>query len=366
MHMHATGSTHRYVIALFREGEKLQAFAQRAIEVDWEPAKEWLRFEAFRRDPREPLTLPTAPIRIEPLWQQKLKEPYVGKVRLTLEDNGHETVREIPTAYFAGHGEDFVADLIKAEKLSAEDKVHFAVWAYPHEDTGRRNGTGPTFTFKDVTKPLPLQTTPLARLLDGSTPHGDVLKEDMPVIIPRPLLDEMIGLTEEANTAETGGMVIGLLHRDPESNEVFAEATAQIPARHATQELASLTFTAETWTDAQAAIALRKKGETYLGWWHSHPARAWCSQCPEENRKVCKRSGEFFSAHDVAVHRTAFCRAHNIALVISDSYANGITYPMFGWRQGMVQPRGFYIRNPGGTDISVCAEVRTGKNACAT
>jgi hypothetical protein len=46
----------------------------------------------------------------------------------------------------------------------------------------------------------------------------------------------------------------------------------------------------------------------------------------------------------VAVHRTAFSRAHNIALVISDSYAHGITYPMFGWRQGMVQPRGFYIR----------------------
>ena len=138
-------------------------------------------------------------------------------------------------------------------------------------------------------------------------------------------------------------MLIGLVHRDTaQPGRLFVEVTAQIPARHAEQELTRLTFTPDTWKAVDAAIRLRGKQERKVGWWHTHPSRQWCEKCPVENRKVCKLSGEFFSSHDKAFQRAAFPAAFSIALVISDSYAQGLTFPMFGWKQGQIESRGFY------------------------
>ena len=125
--------------------------------------------------------------------------------------------------------------------------------------------------------------------------------------------------------------------------------TAQIPAQHTEQELARLTFTPETWTAVDAALALRDGGEIQLGWWHSHPASHWCDACPPEKRQRCKTagtpSGDFFSAHDVALHRAVFPRAYSIALVLSDGCGNAGTpvWRLFGWRYGMVMARGFHL-----------------------
>jgi hypothetical protein len=94
-----------------------------------------------------------------------------------------------------------------------------------------------------------------------------------------------------------------------------------------------------------AAVRLRGQAEVYLGWWHSHPTRRWCEQCPEEKRAQCKLTGEFFSSYDEALHRCCFPRAYSVALVISDSHATGLTAPMYGWRDGQLAQRGFYICN---------------------
>ena len=143
------------------------------------------------------------------------------------------------------------------------------------------------------------------------------------------MIEETVELMVRAGGKETGGILIGHLHRDPGRRQLFLEVTAQIPAQHAEQELARLTFTPETWTAVDAALALRGKGEIQLGWWHSHPASHWCDDCPPETRRRCKSagapSGDFFSAHDVALHRTVFPRAYSIALVLSDGCGNAGT-----------------------------------------
>jgi hypothetical protein len=39
--------------------------------------------------------------------------------------------------------------------------------------------------------------------------------------------------------------------------------------------------------------------------------------------------------------------AFSFALVVSDSYAEGLTFPSFGWRRGVLSRRGFYrLRKP--------------------
>ena len=113
-----------------------------------------------------------------------------------------------------------------------------------------------------------------------------------------------------------------------------------IGARHAQGQLTRLTFTAESWTAVQAALDLRRKAEMMLGWWHSHPSRVWCQKCPVEKQKVCPLAMDFFSEHDRQLHRTVFPRAYSVALVVNDS-VNGLSYSLFGWREGVVASRGF-------------------------
>jgi hypothetical protein len=165
----------------------------------------------------------------------------------------------------------------------------------------------------------------------------------MPLFIPQRVLAEAKALSKEAGAKETGGILIGHLGRDSQLPEIFAQVTAQIPARHTEASLTSLTFTSETWTAVRNALDLRRKGELMLGWWHSHPVREWCKDCSAESQKACAMAVDFFSAHDHALHRTVFPRAYSVALVVNDLSENDATFSMFGWRRGLLESRGFHL-----------------------
>ena len=92
-----------------------------------------------------------------------------------------------------------------------------------------------------------------------------------------------------------------------------------------------------------------------LGWWHSHPVREWCKDCAPERQQVCKMASDFFSAHDHALHRTVFPRAYSIALVANDAVMGDVTFSAFGWREGLLESRGFHIA---GARQQVAAAVR--------
>ena len=44
--------------------------------------------------------------------------------------------------------------------------------------------------------------------------------------------------------------------------------------------------------------------------------------------------------------RAVFPRAYSLALVVSESYAHGLTWPLFGWREGRIVSRGYYMAGP--------------------
>ena len=88
-----------------------------------------------------------------------------------------------------------------------------------------------------------------------------------------------------------------------------------------------------------------------LGWWHSHPVREWCKDCTRERQQTCALAAGFLSAHDRALHRHVFPRAYSLALVVNDVACGGPTFSLFGWRDGLLEPRGFLLvgtaREPG-------------------
>jgi hypothetical protein len=196
------------------------------------------------------------------------------------------------------------------------------------------------------------QATPL-RLLESSlvewqqraSPMGVIDPDDFPAFVSQSLLDQVAAQTVAERGCETGGILIGNLHRDSTVPEIFAEVTAQIPAEHTRGDAVKLTFTAETWAAVDAAVKLRGRAERMLGYWHSHPVRIWCAsrECTLEKQKNCKLAKDFFSADDEALLRAVFPRGHSLALVANDTAFQDLTFSCFGWREGSVQPRGYYL-----------------------
>jgi hypothetical protein len=93
----------------------------------------------------------------------------------------------------------------------------------------------------------------------------------------------------------------------------------------------------------RAAIALRRRTEQMLGWWHHHPNFCRLRGCPPERHAGCAASSPFLSAEDLHLHASCFPGGHHLALLISDNTATGLTWSLFGWSRGMIAHRGFHL-----------------------
>lgn len=109
-----------------------------------------------------------------------------------------------------------------------------------------------------------------------------------------------------------------------------------------------LTFTSKTWAEADRALKLRGRSESFHGYWHSHPYRFWQSKENGGNKSdlseavEASQGVEFFSVDDEAVMRAIFPRAWCVGIVATDT-VNGVRHSMYGLRRGTMQARGFYV-----------------------
>ncbi len=333
-------NTHQFVLEFFKEdGTKL---GQTAVEVDWEPAREWTRFYAVRRG-LLPVTETAAAASVKPLWDRSAGEPYICGFRLSIAANGSgEVAEDFPVRYFRGLARQACSYFVEKGKLQGLDHFQYLVTAYatgpassPDSSRIESEELAPALTYHD---------SALAGFIAGAVPQGTMDIEDMPLFIPRAVLDEAAESTRLAAGREVGGVLIGNLHHDSGLPEIFAEVTAQIAAK-TLGDMTKLTFNEETWMAARSAIRLRNRNELYLGYWHSHPVREWCKAkaCHPEKVRNCSLAKDYFSADDELVLRTAFGRAHNVGLVCNDAPLSDLTFSLFGWRRGLIEPRGYYI-----------------------
>ncbi len=350
----------RYAVRFYREdGTEIR---QTALEVDWEPAREQLAWDALRADASAALL--HEPLVVEPIWDEKVGEPVVRGFRMRAAGDERIVERDFPAAYFKEQVRQTSARLVKSGELKDGEVFRYQVCAYRQPTTpdaarlsvrqGDAVASSPAgFHVEEVSCPPPIDTRTMEMFLDAAYPHGPTEQDDFPVFIPQPVLDEITVSTVEAGAVESGGVLLGYLHRDPDrAGVVFVEVTAQVPAAHTRAEATKLTFTAETWAAADAAIRLRGRSELMVGWHHSHPQKFWCRDCAPERRAVCPlQQGAFFSTSDCAVHRTAFPQAYSPALLANHT-EQGVEYALFGWRLGVIAPRGFYVLGAARADVS--------------
>jgi hypothetical protein len=334
-------TNYRYCLLLYRrDGSPL---GSAAAAVDWEPAAEWAQFYHARRGEVPPFGEGTTTI--EPLWDSAVGEPFMRGFRLAYYGGGRRVTTEFPSAYFSEMASRAATEFVAGGKLEADDAFLFQPAAFLAN--GNNNGK-PVGLELEVVEEKPAIEFVESRLDDfqrRSSPVGAVDTGDLPVFIPRRVLDEAATITRANEGRETGGVLIGRLHRDGALPEIFAEVTAHIPAQHTLGTVAKLTFTTETWNSVNAAIRLRNRSEIYVGYWHSHPVRAWCQSkgCTPEKQKTCRLAKDFFSEDDVSVMRAVFPRAYSVGLVANDTAFADVSFSLFGWHEGKIHPRGFYL-----------------------
>ena len=314
--------------------------------IDWEPSFQYARFEALRGETAQAEDLGLVEISgMEPVWSAGLGEPYLESFRVLLGLNGVPIdAVEVPMKYFESTARQFSGTLVEKGMLKDGEQFLYNVLAYPSSE---KEVAPPkrTFQIRVAHTTIPLDETPLAAIAGQSTPFGVQNELDIPVFIPKRVLEETVASTRAAGANEVGGVLIGHLHRDPETRALFAEVTAQIPAVHTRSDQTRLTFTPETWSAFQDEIENRGHSEIYLGWWHSHSyLKEVCGKC-EQKDKNCQNHAAFLSQEDRHLHRTVFSAAYNLALVLSDAPCSGLICALYGWREGSLNLRGFNVMN---------------------
>jgi hypothetical protein len=331
-----------------QEGERLGSVP---IEPDWDPARECAQFRAIRSGIIAPV-LRNGIGRIEPVWDTDFGAPVLSAARVVVAaEEGDQTVcEEIPTTrYFHHSAREGSAELVERGVLEKGDVYRYRVCAYPSGASGADSSESGSnaFSVEEVFQNLPLEEGLIESFLSDATAWGDDADAgDMRVFIPQHVMDAVVEKSGQVGDVETGGVLVGKLRRCPASSEIFLEVTAQVPAAHTDSGAARLTFTADSWAAAQAAIDLRGRDELMCGWWHFHPN--FCRKCPEETRRKCVLSGPFFSSEDIHMHKTIFPRAFQIALLVSDQGRKPLEVSFFGWRHGMVVSRGCDVLDTAG------------------
>jgi proteasome lid subunit RPN8/RPN11 len=334
---------HQYHIDLRRSGgPALARFV--AKNVDWEPAREWAWWEALCRKQltgQERVLTAT----LEPVWHSTLGAPHVAALGVRFTSGEAEAlVPGLGVAYFGDLAQQAGSMLVEKGILETGEVFVYSVRA---TDQPSEAPAAPTAGFA-VTERAPLLTLgpprSLAELQACALACGAGDAADPPVFIPQAILEEVTELTLRAGEHETGSILGGQLHRDPETGALFVAITVQIPARHTEGTSHKLSFTADTWTAARNDLASRGQDMQILSWYHSHPAAAWCNaSCDARQRENCPLSlSRFFSEDDRSVHRAVFGKAYATALVVTHS-ARGMRYDLYGWRQGRIARRGFHL-----------------------
>ena len=315
------------------------------VEVDWEPAGEWCRFQGIRHGELSPVA-PEVSVEIEPVRHEKLGEPWVGALQVTAqEEGGGRTTCTVPTGYFASVAQEASATFVKNGAMEAGELFRYLVAAFPTE-TASPGAVQPAsrIEVRTVIPPLPLKESSLAAFMQRSVRFSQEAEDEIPAFVPRRVLDEAAVLTRQAGAMEAIGFLIGHLHRDPATPELFLEVTALLPARSVRSELMKVTLTHASWAAAEGAIKLRRRHEIMLGWFHSHSyMKETCKDCRKVKDGSCKTNPAFMSTEDCALHRTCFPRAYSIALVVGDSPCTGLSYGLFGWHVGVLCQRNFML-----------------------
>jgi proteasome lid subunit RPN8/RPN11 len=314
---------------------------------DFDRAVEATFFEALRRNLFTDYKPPFAAARVVPDFPSgKEGSPRTEGFRVVLPlPEGGEHEKEFSADFFDRRALRIGTELVRDEKVPNGSTILYQLAAYLEaEEAPARRGL--RFTLEPESVEVPIRPGSLG----GYGPReawDEPGRDEMPVLVPRRVIDEAVEEATRAPDREVGGALLGHLRRDAETGEIFVEVTCHVPAQETEATEASVTFTPATWARVREVIELRGEGEIFVGWVHSHPF-GLCDECPAKPPPECVAKVMFFSDDDKFLMELSFPRPFMIGLLAArePKLAAALGHApvkLFGWRDGEIVPRGFEV-----------------------
>jgi proteasome lid subunit RPN8/RPN11 len=249
------------------------------------------------------------------------------------------------SAFFRSLANRIAAERVRAQHLPDSPPLLYQLAAYLDGDDETPFGR-PGLTVEPASVVVAIR--PLARAALGrAEPWDSPRPEDLPVLVPRRVLEEAVDEARRSPDREVGGVLLGHLRRDPGTGELFLHITALVPAEGTEATGTSVTFTPATWARVRDVVALRGEGEIFAGWVHSHPFR-FCAQCPLPTPPECVAKVLFYSADDEFRMELSFARPFMVGLLSAveprlEPVLGHLPVRLYGWRGGAIHARGFEV-----------------------
>jgi proteasome lid subunit RPN8/RPN11 len=337
--------SYQYHLEFFRirGGERVHELP--LARADFDRAIEATFFDALRRGRLRDYAPLLTRARIEPRFTRESMPDAGGfRVLLPLADGGEQT-REFAAEFFERRAFRVGAELVRSGRVPNNSTLLYQLTAYLDRDDEPAE-RGIRFALEPDSIDVPIRSGSLR----GHGPReawDDARPDEMPVLIPRRVIEEAIEDAARAPAREVGGALLGHLRRDEATGELFLEVTCQVPAEETTATEVSVTFTAATWARVREVIDVRGAGEVFVGWVHSHPF-GLCAGCPAKPPPECVDKVLFFSSDDEFLMEQLFPRPFMVGLLSAceprlRAALGHESVRLFGWRDGAIVPRGFEV-----------------------
>jgi proteasome lid subunit RPN8/RPN11 len=328
-----------------RRGERVHEVP--LARVDFDRAVEATFFDALRDGRFGEYRPPFAAARVEPAFASgKEGSPRAKGFRVVLPlPEGGEHGKEFSADFFDRRALRIGTELVRAERVPNKSTLLYQLAAYLEaEEAPARRGL--RFTLEPESVEVPIRPGSLA----GYGPRevwDEPAPDEMPVLIPRRVIDEAVEEAAKEPEREVGGALLGHLRRDAETGEIFLEVTCQVPAQETEATEVSVTFTPATWARVREVIDVRGEGEIFVGWVHSHPF-GLCDDCPAKPPPECVAKVMFFSDDDKFLMELSFPRPFMVGLLCArepklTAALGHAPVKLYGWRDGEIVSRGFEV-----------------------
>lgn len=332
---------HRFVLELLHDGRPLPALAlERA---DFGRAIEATFFDALRAGHFTEYAPPANAV-VEPVLTADSPHAEAFEVAVPLPQGGEQR-RRFGGDYFSRVAMRTGAQLAVAGQVPADATLAYRLAAYADEQPAKTK-RGLALRLEEESPVIPIharerRTTGPVEVWDATT------ADDFPVVIPRHVLEESVEEARKAPKREVGGVLLGHLCREENTNELFLEVTCLVPCEETESTALSVTFTHATWARVREVAQWRGEGELIVGWMHSHPFKL-CAECPVPVPAECQAKVLFYSGDDEFVMETSFARPFMIGLLAAvepkiESTLKRSPVRLYGWDGGKIRQRGFEV-----------------------
>ena len=309
---------------------------------DFDRAIEATCFDALRRGEVSEYAFAKDQARIVPRFPGD--GPRSAGFDIAIDTCSGERRRHFSLDYFRTTMRRHGAGLAVAGRLAPDATVAFRLAAFAEEPLRKKSGW--VMDLEEEPSRITIRKGDL-RAHGPSEAWDAPTADDFRVLIPRHVIDESIAEARALPDREIGGALLGHLRRDAASGELYLEVTCLVPCEQTRATAVSVTFTHDTWARVREVLTCRGEDELIVGWVHSHPFRV-CAECPSPVPTECQAKVLFYSTDDEFLMESTFPRPFMVGLLAAveprlESALGHAPVKLFGWRDGVVVPRGFEV-----------------------